>query len=185
MKDGQLNKPHGPGAERKSAYQQQVTMGHGALPPRGTKRLDRRKGHTDQKTVEPGVRGIVDFFHVGQRKAIVVSGEDSHMMDIDISADGDAEAENSQNHGNSLAEARAANQQQNQKWQHEVEMLFHAERPDMGEGLVMQVVDAEIFREGKKLPCWRQAGSFTKGGNGEIEKQTVKYAGSTRKARRI
>src|ERR1041385_830333 len=50
-------------------------------------------------------------------------------------------------------------------------MLFHAERPDVGKSLVMHIVDAEIFREGKKLPGWREAGSFTESGNGEVEKQ--------------
>ena len=47
----------------------------------------------------------------------------------------------------------------------------------MGEGLVMEIVDAEIFREGKKLPCWRKTWGFTKGGNDEIEKQNREVCG--------
>src|SRR3954451_21094677 len=56
-------------------------------------------------------------------------------------------------------------------------MLFHTERPDVGKGLVIQIVDAEIFREGKKLPGWRQARGFAKTGNGEVEKQDSQVGG--------
>jgi hypothetical protein len=41
----------------------------------------------------------------------------------------------------------------------------------MGKGLVVKIVDAEIFREGKKLPCWREPGRFAESGDGEVEKQ--------------
>jgi hypothetical protein len=108
-----------------------------------------------KRPVEPGVRGKVDFLHIGQTKGIVVSGEHLHFMDIDVSADGDAETEYSQSYRNGFAEAGPAHQQQNQYREHKIEMLFHAERPNMREGLIVGIVDAEILREGKKLPGGR------------------------------
>jgi hypothetical protein len=90
--------------------------------------------------------------HIGQREGIVFTGEDRHVMEIDISADSDAEAENPQNHGNGLAEAWAAHQQKDQQRQDEIEMLFHTKRPDVGERLVVKIVNAEVFSKGKKLP---------------------------------
>src|SRR5450432_3897429 len=41
----------------------------------------------------------------------------------------------------------------------------------MGKRLVMEIVDAEVFSEGQKLPRRRKARSFAEPGNSEIDRQ--------------
>jgi hypothetical protein len=97
-----------------------------------------------------GIGRVVDVLDV--LYPCVVCTERLEFLDEDVGPQENTKENNRDEQGHRFPERRLSHHREDKERKKQVEVLFHAERPDVGERLMDGIVDEQVFGEGKELP---------------------------------